>query len=179
MTARVRGLRTARIVFAVMVCESWSTSATTGIAPRIKTQLADAMKVRLGTITSSPGPMPSTCKASSNATVPLPSATACLQPVNAANSFFELPAFLARPIIHPAGFENSRGRFYFLMRKIRPGGERGFAKRFAPLNRQACWSVACHLHRNHNYLPALSRPAGDHDNAELISLRLKERQFSY
>ena len=50
MTARVRGLRTARIVFAVRVCESLSTSATTGIAPRIKTQLADAMKVRLGII---------------------------------------------------------------------------------------------------------------------------------
>ena len=60
-----RGKSAAAIVSAVMFCEVPSTSANTGVAPRMLTQLADAMKDRLGTMTSSPRPMPSTYKANS------------------------------------------------------------------------------------------------------------------
>jgi hypothetical protein len=48
-----------RIVSDVRFWLMGSTSATTGVAPRMTTLLAEAMKVRLGTTTSSPLPMPS------------------------------------------------------------------------------------------------------------------------
>ena len=49
-------------------------------------QLAEAMKVRLVVITSSPGPIPRAYRASSNATVPFAKAIALVHPVKAANS---------------------------------------------------------------------------------------------
>src|SRR5262249_26364823 len=71
MIAFVRGDRTALIVSAVIVWLTGSTSEKTGIAPAMTAALADAMKVRGGTMTSSPEPMPQAYSASSSATVPL------------------------------------------------------------------------------------------------------------
>jgi hypothetical protein len=58
MTARVRGDSAAEMVSAERPWVSGSTSAKTGTAPTSGTLLADAMKLRGVTITSSPGPTP-------------------------------------------------------------------------------------------------------------------------
>ena len=84
MTARVRGVRTAAIDFAVMAWLSGSTSAKTGTPPAIGTQDAEATKLRGVTTTSSPGCRPMACRATSSATVPLASAIACRRPSSAA-----------------------------------------------------------------------------------------------
>ena len=55
-------------------------SANTGLAPNRHTALAVAKKVKLGTITSSPGPMPSAMSASSNASLPEAQPIACSTP---------------------------------------------------------------------------------------------------
>ena len=49
-------------------------------------QLVDAINVRLGTITSSPAPIPRPYNASSSATVPLARAMACFEPIASAYS---------------------------------------------------------------------------------------------
>ena len=85
-TARAAGVSTASIVAADSAWVSRSTSANTGLAPTVTIADAEAMNVRGVTTTSSPGPMPSPFRASSSATVPLASATACAHPVHAANS---------------------------------------------------------------------------------------------
>jgi hypothetical protein len=54
MIPRVRGVNTAAIVSAVMFWDTGSTSAITGTPPRMITQLAEAINVRLVVITSSP-----------------------------------------------------------------------------------------------------------------------------
>ena len=87
ITARVRGLSTAAMVSAVRLPLSGSTSANTGVAPALTTQDTLARKVRGVTTTSSPGPMPRALSATSSASVPLASATACAVPAQAANSF--------------------------------------------------------------------------------------------
>lgn len=58
MMARVFGVISGRMVSAVMLPDSGSTSATTGTHPRITAALAQAMKVRLVVITSAPSPIP-------------------------------------------------------------------------------------------------------------------------
>ena len=55
-------------------------SANTGFAPSRHTALAVAKNVKLGTITSSPGPMPSAISASSSASLPDAQPTACSAP---------------------------------------------------------------------------------------------------
>ncbi|MNY51967.1 hypothetical protein D3C86_1876040 [compost metagenome] len=87
ITARVRGVSTARMVSTVMFCESRSTSANTGTAPTLTMLETEARKVRGVTTTSSPAPMPSACRATSSATVPLARAMAYSVPAQAANSF--------------------------------------------------------------------------------------------
>ena len=64
-----------------------SQSTSTGVAPARATASAVAMKVLAGTITSSPGPMPSARSASSNASVPLATPTQCGAPEKAAKAF--------------------------------------------------------------------------------------------
>ena len=76
MIALVRGVMRGRMVSAVMFWLTGSTSAMTGVAPRMTTQLAEAMKVRLVVMTSSPVPIPKAYSASSSATVPLARAIA-------------------------------------------------------------------------------------------------------
>ena len=55
-------------------------SANTGFAPSRHTALAVAKNVKLGTITSSPGPTPSAISASSSASLPDAQPTACSVP---------------------------------------------------------------------------------------------------
>ncbi len=86
MMALVRGDSTARTVSGVMFWLSGSTSAKTGRAPHMTTVLADAMKLRGVTTTSSPGPMPRTCRARSSATVPFARAIPKRDPQARANS---------------------------------------------------------------------------------------------
>src|ERR1035438_7006500 len=78
--AFVRDVITLLIVSAVRLLLSRSMSATTGVAPRMTAQLADAINVLLGTTTSSPGPIPRQYTANSRATVPFASAIAYLHP---------------------------------------------------------------------------------------------------
>jgi len=87
MMALVRGVISGRMVSAVIFWLTGSTSAMTGVAPRMTMQEAEAMKVRLVVMTSSPGPIPRAYRASSSATVPLARAMACLTLQWAANSF--------------------------------------------------------------------------------------------
>src|SRR3546814_6712476 len=70
MTAFVRGVSIARTESGSIFWLTRSTSAKTGVAPAATTQLADAKKLRAGTITSSPGPTPSARSANSRASVP-------------------------------------------------------------------------------------------------------------
>ena len=66
-------------------------SQNTGVAPLNITELAEAINVISGTITSSPGPISRAFKAQNNAAVPLVIAIACLDPVRSfvisSNSF--------------------------------------------------------------------------------------------
>src|SRR4051812_9547948 len=55
-------------------------SANTGFAPKRQTALAVAKNVKLGTITSSPGPMPRASSTSSKASLPDAQPTACSVP---------------------------------------------------------------------------------------------------
>ncbi len=57
-----------------------SLSKKTGVAPRYVTALTVAMKVRVGTITSSPGPTPAIRSATWRAAVPFTQATAWRAP---------------------------------------------------------------------------------------------------
>ena len=57
-------------------------SQKTGVAPASKTALAVAIKVKFGTITSSPIPMFKDFKQQNIAAVPLHTAIACFAPVN-------------------------------------------------------------------------------------------------
>ena len=84
--ARVRGDLRAAIVSAVTNKVCSSTSAKTGFAPTIATQLAVAPNEMAGTMTSSPGPIPSTCMMPWSAAVPLLTATASRVPVRAATA---------------------------------------------------------------------------------------------
>src|SRR3989338_9640326 len=63
-----------------MVKVSGATSTSTGAPPQKRTQLAEAVKVRVGTMTSSPGPMPAAKQAAWRAAVPLETAVAYLAP---------------------------------------------------------------------------------------------------
>src|SRR3546814_18135379 len=73
ITAFVRGVSIARTESGSIFWLTRSTSAKTGVAPAATTQLADAKKLRAGTITSSPGPTPSARSAHSRPSVPLAS----------------------------------------------------------------------------------------------------------
>src|SRR3546814_13818264 len=73
ITAFVRGVSIARTESGSIFWLTRSTSAKTGVAPAATTQLADAKKLRAGTITSSTGPTPSARSANSRANVPLAS----------------------------------------------------------------------------------------------------------
>ena len=59
-------------------------STKTGFAPARTIELAEAIIVQSGTITSSPGPIPSAFKAMNKLTVPLATTETCLLPVNSA-----------------------------------------------------------------------------------------------
>jgi hypothetical protein len=85
-TATVRSVSTAATVSAVTHPVVRSTSAITGRAPQATTALAVAMNVAAGTTTSAPASTPSARKASSRATVPFDTTTACVVPAARANS---------------------------------------------------------------------------------------------
>ena len=86
MTALVRGVIAASIASGEMQNESGSMSTKTGVAPARATALAVAAKVKDGTITSSPAPMPSAIRAMCRADVPELTATHSRPPTTAANS---------------------------------------------------------------------------------------------
>src|SRR5229473_6268998 len=86
MTARVRRVTSRGISAGSRLNDRGSISANTGVAPTWQTEVAVAMKVIDGTITSSPGPMPSASSIAARAVVPLAKLTACAQWCRAANS---------------------------------------------------------------------------------------------
>ena len=69
---------------------SGTISANTGFAPSRHTALAVAKNVKLGTITSSPGPMPSASSASSSASLPDAQPIACFGAAILGHRRFEL-----------------------------------------------------------------------------------------
>ena len=69
---------------------SGSISANTGRAPARATQLAVAKKVKAGTITSSPLPIPTDIMASSSASVPEAQATPWRRPQSHARVWFRV-----------------------------------------------------------------------------------------
>ena len=83
--ARVR-LVTAAGIAAGSMLPSSSTSTGTGFAPICETANQVAMKVKAGTMTSFPGPMPSARKASDSASSPFPAPTHSRVPQKAAKS---------------------------------------------------------------------------------------------
>src|SRR5262245_41307876 len=86
-TARVRSVTFAAIWSGAMLNVTGSMSAKTGRAPSRQTELTVAKKVNGGTMTSSPGPIPRACRASTRASVPDPHPTPNAAPQNAATSF--------------------------------------------------------------------------------------------
>ncbi len=70
MIALVRGVIASAIRSGSMLKVSGRMSAKTGVAPSRVMQLTDAKKVKLGTITSSPGPMSNAIRASSSESLP-------------------------------------------------------------------------------------------------------------
>ncbi len=71
MMALVRGVMAASTSAPVVLKVAGSRSTKTGLAPRRETTPAVAKKVKVGTITSSPAPMPSAMRATNWASVPL------------------------------------------------------------------------------------------------------------
>ena len=86
MTAFVRGPIAASVARRSRANEQASRSTNTGAAPVATTAFADAMNVRAGTITSSPGPTPAATSAICSAAVPELAATARSVPTKEANS---------------------------------------------------------------------------------------------
>ena len=86
MIAAVRGVIAAATASGSRQKVSGSMSAKTGVAPTRRTALAVAAKENDGTITSSPGPMPSAISVSCSAEVPELTATQCRPSTSAENS---------------------------------------------------------------------------------------------
>ena len=82
--ARVRGVTLAATSAGSSPSRSGSLSANTGTPPSHTSGDTDAHHVADGTITSSPGPMPTAKNAASSAAVPLQWASACGTPSRAA-----------------------------------------------------------------------------------------------
>ena len=80
MIALVRGVIAASISDVSMFNVQGSTSTKTGVAPAWRMELAVAMKLRDGQMTSSPLPIPAAISARVNAAVQFEVATACLAP---------------------------------------------------------------------------------------------------
>ena len=80
MIARVLGVTAASTWSGSMVRVSPRTSQNTGRAPAAMAAYGVAAKVRAGTITSSPQPMPRALRATSMVTVPLAMTTPCREP---------------------------------------------------------------------------------------------------
>ena len=120
--ARVRSLKVGAMVAALMFCETGSTSAKTGRAPRMATQLADAMKLRGVTTTSSPVPMPSACSAASSATVPFAIATAYREFAGCRELALEGAALVPGPVVDPPGAQHGHRRPDLVRLEARPAG---------------------------------------------------------
>src|SRR6266699_6184154 len=86
MTARVRRVTSRGISAGSRLNDRGSISANTGVAPTWQTEVAVPAQVIDGTITSSPGPMPSASSIAARAVVPLAKLTACAHWCLAANS---------------------------------------------------------------------------------------------
>src|SRR5438270_7196815 len=84
MIALVLGVIRSAMRFAVVFQVSPSQSTSTGVAPDRTIAAAQEIIVKLGRITSSPGPKPSAATATSSAAEPLQTATPCLRPSLAA-----------------------------------------------------------------------------------------------
>ncbi len=74
-----------------------SMSTNTGSAPARETAVAVEMNEMAGTITSSPGPIPSTARAVSSVTVPFTALIPCAQCWKAANSPSSRPTISLNP----------------------------------------------------------------------------------
>ena len=82
MIALVRGVTRGPALATSIWKVSDLTSTNTGVAPTITTEVAEAMKVLSGTITSSPGPISSAIRPSARASVPLGANTPYSTPIN-------------------------------------------------------------------------------------------------
>ena len=80
MMARVRGVTAASTWSGSMVRVPGRTSTKTGSAPAAMAAYGVAAKVRAGTMTSSPQPIPRALRATSMVTVPLTMTTPCRDP---------------------------------------------------------------------------------------------------
>ena len=80
MTARVREVTAASAAAGSRLRVRGSTSAKTTLPPARVTASEVAIKVRAGTMTSSPGFIPNPLRARTRASVPLPTPTQCLTP---------------------------------------------------------------------------------------------------
>ena len=105
MTARVRGLIAAASVAGVIRSVSSLTSAKRGVAPARTIAAALAMNVLAGTMTSSPGPMPSAVRVSCSASVPFATATAYSVPQKRAQLRSKDPT-AGPPIYRPRSTES-------------------------------------------------------------------------
>src|SRR6185436_10633742 len=113
MIALVLGVMRASMSAARMFQVSGSQSTQTGVAPARTTAAAQEMMVKLGMITSSPGPMPSAATASSRAAEPLLTATPNFLPTFAANCSSKRPTKGPSDEIQPSRMHSSRYFFSF------------------------------------------------------------------
>ena len=86
MTALVRGVTAPATASGVTFSEVGSESTSTTSPPTYATAFADATYVIEGTMTSSPGPMPSATSARCSAAVPLLHVIACSTPAHSAKA---------------------------------------------------------------------------------------------
>ena len=87
---------------------SFLQSTTTGMAPARTTAAAQEMIVKLGMMTSSPAPICKAARATSIATLPLHTATPCVQPISLAKSASSLLTNGPSEETHPVSMHSMR-----------------------------------------------------------------------
>src|SRR5262245_35142939 len=108
MIALVRLVIFAAISVGSMFHVSFWQSTTIGMAPARTMAAAQEMIVKLGTMTSSPGPIRRAARATSMATLPLQTATPCAQPISLAKSASSLLTNGPSDEIHPVSMHSIR-----------------------------------------------------------------------
>src|SRR5450756_108752 len=107
MIALVRSVILARTSSGSICHVSAQESTKTGVAPAYLIAFTDAMYVSVGTMTSSPGPIPRATSAKCKATVPFETAVAYLTPTYSANRFSNSLTNQPLDDIHPESRHSS------------------------------------------------------------------------